>query len=50
MPNEDIREQLNASYRNIEGILIITNCRVLWKKVGDIFFIVNENKLNINAV
>src|SRR5436309_3202437 len=31
----------------MEGVLLLTNCRLLWKKVGDNFFTVNENRLSL---
>lgn len=50
MPNEVVKEQVSAALRNVEGILLITNVRLLWKKVGDPLFSINVNRLNIKSV
>ncbi|CDW72894.1 UNKNOWN [Stylonychia lemnae] len=50
LPQENILEQVNASLRQIEGILLITNVRILWKRVGDSLFQFNENRLHVKGV
>ena len=50
LPQEEILEQVNVTLQRIEGILLITNVRVLWKRVGDNIFMVNENRLHIKSV
>ena len=35
LPNEQILERVLAIYKKIEGILTISDSRILWKKKGD---------------
>ena len=49
MPNEEVKEQVNAAFRNVEGILLLTNVRLLWKRVGDTVFQISVNRLNIKS-
>ena len=49
MPNEEVKEQVSAALLKNEGIMLITNVRLLWKRVGDSTFPVNVNRLNIKS-
>jgi hypothetical protein len=31
----------------MEGILLLTNCRLLWKQIGSSSITVNENRMNL---
>ncbi len=47
LPNEHLLDQVNATYQKIDGILVVTNVRMLWKRVGDSLFSLSENRLNV---
>eukprot|EP00347_Sterkiella_histriomuscorum_P007678 403347993 len=50
LPREEILEQVNAQFLKNEGILLVTNVRLLWKRVGETLFEVNENRLHVKRV
>ena len=62
LPREQILEQVNVSrqvpkpatqdkkaFERIEGVLLVTNVRLLWKRAGDALYQVSENRLNVRA-
>jgi len=49
LPKEQILDQVNASCQKIDGVLLLTNVRLLWKRTGDALFQVNENRLNVSC-
>lgn len=61
LPKEEVKEQVNCECNlKGEGILLLTNTRLLWKRVGETFFegkylrmnlvdLVNESLLNLKS-
>jgi len=35
LPTEKVTEQANSQHRQKDGVIIITNMRLLWRQVGD---------------